>query len=370
MGFISLKTYNFRNLQEQEISVDGGNICFIGKNGQGKTNLVEAVYFLCFGSSFRTKQEKFLIKHGTASLSVHGKFTRENDAEGIQVPQTVSIKIRDGKKEIRINGQGIKDRKEIISNIPCIVFAHDDIFFVSGTPERKRWFFNQTMSLYDPLMIDNLRSYKKLLKSRNILLKGGNRDTLDVITMQLAEAGHILSMKRQELVREFNETFVPLYNRIFGYDLDVDITYRPSWENSADPAAIFKILQKNMQKDLLFQTTTTGPHRDNFLFQSAEGDFSKVGSTGQLRLISLVLKIAQAVFFHKKTGKKPVLLLDDVLLELDTQKRETFFTSLPEYDQAFFTFLHSRDVEYLQDKKRMIYTVRDGGVHSVHSEVH
>jgi len=362
MGFLSLQTYNFRNLLEQEIPVGSENICFVGENGQGKTNLIEAVYFLCFASSFRTRQEKFLIKHGTSSLAVHGKFVRDGDGDEAGLSQSVSVKILNGKKEIRINDRGIRDRKEIVTNIPCIVFAHDDIFFVNGPPERKRLFFDQTMSLYDPLMIDNLRSYKKILKSRNILLKEGTRDTLDVLTMQLAEAGSVLTMKRHELVEEFNETFVPLYNKIFGYDLDVHIIYRPSWKNGEDPAAVFDYLQKNRQKDLLFETTTTGPHRDNFTFQSGTGDFSKVGSTGQLRLISLVLKIAQAVFFHKKTGKKPVLLLDDVLLELDTRKRETFFLSLPEYDQAFFTFLHSSDVGYLEEKNRIVYAVREGGV--------
>lgn len=362
MGFLSLKTYNFRNLLEQEISVEGDNICFVGENGQGKTNLIEAVYFLCFGSSFRTRQEKVLIKHGSSDLSVHGRFLREVNGDGTAVPQTISIKIQNGKKEMRINDRNIRDRKEIVTNIPCIVFAHDDIFFVNGTPERKRWFFNQTMSLYDPLMIDNLRSYGKLLKSRNILLKEGSKETLEIVTMQLAEAGHTLSMKREELVKEFNETFVPLYNRIFGFDLNVHIVYRPSWKTGTDPAAVFAHLQKNIQRDTLFETTTTGPHRDNFVFQTDTGDFSKVGSTGQLRLISLVLKIAQALFFHKKTGNKPVLLLDDVLLELDARKRETFFASLPEYDQAFFTFLHSRDVDYLEDKSRIVYAVREGGV--------
>jgi len=360
MGFLSTRTYHFRNLADQEIPLDAKSICFLGRNGQGKTNCLEAVYLLCFGSSFRTRHEKILIRHGMKEMSVTGMFNTGSEADIAQ--QSVQISIENGKKNIKLNSRKIQDRKEIINIMPCIVFAHEDIFFVNGAPERKRLFINQTMSLSDPLCIDVFRRYRQILKSRNILLKEQKRDQIDVLTYQLAREGKYICVERQKLIDEFNETFVPLYKTISGLQDDLSIKYRSSWKDFQSEEDIAGMMMEKVNRDLEYGTTTSGPHRDNLFFLQNGRDFAGIGSTGQIRLISLVLKTAQAVFFSKKTGKLPILLLDDVLLELDEKRREIFFSCLPDYEQALFTFLNIDDMQYINKNSRMVYFIEEGVV--------
>ena len=162
MGFRSVQLFNYRNLVDRRIEVNGREIFLVGENGQGKTNFLESVYLLCYGSSFRTRKDKELIEIGEKSMSVRG--TSVTDIEN-----DVQLKVEGGQKQIIFNGKKITDRKQLIQHLPCIIFSHDDIEFVSGPPERRRWFFNQTMSLYNPLFIDILRRYGKIIDRKSVV---------------------------------------------------------------------------------------------------------------------------------------------------------------------------------------------------------
>jgi|GEM_PF-33140 len=395
MGFTSIATYSYRNLQDQRVPLKARRIFLVGENGQGKSNFLEAVYLLSYGSSFRTKRDNELITHGKKEMALHGRYIRpeEDDIEG-----TIALKLGGGRNEtttrssasatadtkiIELDGTRVQDRKQLISHLPAIVFSHDDIAFVNGPPERRRWFFNQTMSLFDPLFIDTLRNYRKILKMRNTALKQQRRDLIPIYDQQLAAAGLLIQQRRTALIAEFNKVVAPIFAQVSTISDPLSIEYRPSWpmlsdltspgtsdipltpgatgeqagspetEPDAHPATphsapldeVLAVLEEKREQDLLYGTTTSGPHRDRFVFRLAGKDFARIASTGQLRLMSLILRIGQSRYFSQKTGRRPILLLDDVLLELDGERRKRFLAQLPDYEQAFFTFLP--DEKYL-----------------------
>jgi DNA replication and repair protein RecF len=357
MGFLSVRTYQFRNLDDAVISVDAPEIFLIGENGQGKTNFLESVYLLCYGSSFRTRNASVLSRQSTSYTVIAGTITNEEFDE-----QRIDVEIEKRRKNIRIDGKPVKDRKELISIMPCIVFSHDDIQFVKGSPDMQRWFFNQTLSLYDPLFIDSLRRYSKVLKLRNQVLKEEQRKMVDIYDLQLVEAGMSVEERRAVTVTEFNETFKKLFREIAGFQDDLQIRYRPSWPQTDAQAEVLDLLRRKRETDFTLGTTTTGPHRDRFVFTYRGKDFSRIASTGQLRLISLILRTAQARFFSDKRGKKPLLLLDDVLLELDLKRRKKFIDALPEYEQIFYTFLPDEPFSSYRRDDTLIYQVENGRI--------
>jgi len=146
MAFSSLRIVSFRNLGDAEIDLKGKDIFLIGENGQGKTNFLEALYFVSYGSSFRGVRDSELLRTGDRDFSAAVKL-EDSAYSGI------TVFLKDGKKNIVLDGKKIEDRKDLLSVAPCIVFCHEDMEFVSGAPERRRWFFDQTQSLCDPLYL-------------------------------------------------------------------------------------------------------------------------------------------------------------------------------------------------------------------------
>jgi DNA replication and repair protein RecF len=353
MGFKSVKVFNYRNLTDAEIDVHASEVFLIGENGQGKTNFLESIYLLCYGSSFRTRKDKEIIKIGQNTMSVQGMSITDSD-------NSVGVQIETGKKRIRLNGKNISDRKQLIEHLPCIIFCHDDIDFVSGPPERRRWFFNQTMSLYNPLFIDVLRRYEKIIGMRNHSIRDGREDLLDIYDEQAAAIGLDLQKRRGEAISRFNDEFGGLFHEVSGLDGDIRISYSPSWGDVDSIEQVVKKLHEKRKVDFIFKTTTSGPHRDRIGFYLSGRDFARIASTGQRRLMSLVLRVAQAKFFSSMTGRKPLLLLDDVLLELDAGRRRKFISLLPEYEQVFFTFLPDEHYDAYASGSTMMYTVEEG----------
>ncbi len=357
MIFESINFYGFRNIVNDEIRLSGKNIYLVGENGQGKTNFLESIYLLCVGSSFRTKNDSLFIKSGSKDMSISGFFLEDN------IKRNIKLKIEGGRKKISIDDKNIRDRKQLLSDFSCIAFTHDDINFVTGPPAMRRLFINQTISLFDGLYIDTLRTYNRLLKIRNIILKERKTEILDVYDLQLAESGIEIQKKRNEIIKSFNSVFSNLYRNISGYDIDILIRYSPSWKLSEDYSSedVLKIIRENRKMDLNYGTSTSGPHRDRIGFCSDGRNYSSTASTGQIRLISLVLRAAQAFFSLEKSGKKPILLLDDVLLEMDLKKRQRFLDYIPDYSQAFFTFLPDEGLINNRNNGN-IYLVKNGSI--------
>jgi DNA replication and repair protein RecF len=355
MTFSSLQTAGFRNLADTETEIKGKDVFLIGENGQGKTNFMEALYFCSYASSFRASRDMDFVKKGSESCSVMAHLSDS-------LYDCIQVKIDKGKKHITVNKKAVNDRKELLSVIPCIVFCHEDMEFVSGSPEERRRFFDQTQSLYDAVYLDDLRKYRRILKTRNAVLKDGPYNAsgaiLDTLNPQLAEFGLRIMEKREEAVQHFSGIFRSLYEDVSGIS-GVSVKYAPSWKNRETGAIIAHLEEKQEQEKALGQSLS-GPHRDRFLFVRKDAEFSARASTGQKRLLALLLRTAQARRFSLMTGKNPVLLLDDVLLELDPEKRRKFLSCMPEYDQAFFTFLPGEPYQQYRGKDALVYHVENG----------
>ncbi len=356
MKILSLDMYNFRNIEQASVKTDARSVVLIGENGQGKTNFLEAIYMLCYGSSFRTTNIKDIVHHGSDSFSVKSIFIDDDDRQ-----HELFVKFNQGKRNILIDKKEITDRKQLIYTIPCIVFCHDDISFVRGEPEARRRFFDQTMSLYNPLFFDDSRRYRAVLKQRNAAIRDNRLSLVPLYDSQLAAYGMNIQKERQKAVKEFNEIFPSMFKAISGTDIEISIEYSPSWKQCSTIQDAEEILSQSLERDVRMMTTASGVHRDKFIVRDKNGPFASTGSTGQLRLASLILRMAQARFFHRKTGKKPLLLIDDVLLELDINRRGRFLTNIDDYSQAFFTFLPEEKYFSSPDNSDMlVYTVQNG----------
>jgi DNA replication and repair protein RecF len=251
-----------------------------------------------------------------------------------------------------------------LSEVLCICFVQQDADFVVGPPEARRRFFDQVLALAHPSWLEAFRDYRRVLRARNAALKAGLPDVLDVLDRQIAPLGLALRERREALVADFNEVFTPLVGGIIGAGDPVRIRYRPSWAGLETPDAVTARLAAERAKDLAFGTTTSGPHRDRFACLVGSRDFAHYASTGQVRLCALALRVAQARFLAARTGRKPVLLLDDVLLELDPARKRAFVERFPDYEQAFFTFLPGENHLAATSDDAMVLTVERGEVRS------
>lgn len=361
MPFLSLSCTNFRNLQNNTVDLLAKEVYFVGENGQGKTNFLEALYYSAYGSSFRTRVEQEIVREGEGAFSVRTMFRDDNESV-----TAIHAEFQRGRKKILKNQKRIQDRKELINSIPCVLFCHDDLDFAVGEPERRRFFIDQSLSMYDELYIDELRSYKKILRSRNLVLKNKDYDMLDMYDFQLAQRGIYLQEKRKKMIFLFNAIFTRLYGKVSGIG-NVSIVYEPSWKEveNQTPSQIqaMELLVSKRKADYAMETTMSGPHRDRIRFTRDGKPFVPTASTGQRRLISLLLRAAQAVHYTEVTGRKPVLLMDDVLLELDPGKRQKFTSVLPPYNQLFCTFLPEEPYQRYKTSETKVLFVEDGAVH-------
>lgn len=361
MPFLSLSCTNFRNIQNNTIDLLAKEVYFVGENGQGKTNFLEALYYSAYGSSFRTRIEQEIVREGEDAFSIRTMFRDDNESV-----TTIHGEFQRGRKKILKNQKRIQDRKELINTIPCVLFCHDDLDFAVGEPERRRFFIDQSLSMYDELYIDELRSYKKILKSRNLVLKNQDYAMLDMYDLQLVQKGRYLQEKRKKMIFLFNTIFTRLYEKVSGIE-NVTIIYEPSWKEAENQTPsqnqVLELLLSKRKVDYVMETTMSGPHRDRIRFMKEGRPFVPTASTGQRRLISLLLRVAQAVHYTEVTGRKPVLLLDDVLLELDPDKRQKFTAVLPPYNQLFCTFLPGEPYQRYQTSETKVLFVEDGAVH-------
>ncbi len=334
MGFVRIGFLNFRNLADGEIGVGARQVLLVGENGQGKTNLLEAVYLLSVASSFREDHDTALLRDPALPASLVGRYECTGEpACGL------SVRWEPGRhREVRVNDKPLNDRRDLLSEVLCICFVQQDADFVVGPPEARRRFFDQVLALAHPAWLEVFRDYRRVLRARNAALKAGEVALLDVLDEQIAPLGLALRERRESLVADFNTVFTPLVGGIMGGGT-VHIRYRPSWSDLETAQAVTGRLAADRSKDLAFGATTSGPHRDRFSCLVDGRDFTHFASTGQVRLCALALRVAQARFLAGRTGRKPVLLLDDVLLELDPGRKRAFVDRFPDYEQAFFTFL-------------------------------
>jgi len=348
-------------LADGEVALGEERVFLIGENGQGKTNLLEAVYYLSYGSSFRGLVDAQIARRGETAFAAEARVI--GDLSGKRsLSERISVSWKDRVKEIRREGKLLRDRKELVDLNPAIVYCHDDFSFAAGEPERRRFFFDQTAGLGSLAYIDLLRDYRKILSQRNSALREGRTSLLEVLDVQLASKGLELARERSTLAAEFAIPFAAVFEEVARLGFEVGLRYMPNWKDCLEATAdgIAERLAEKRREELVMKTSLSGPHRDRWAFVAEGRDFSATASTGQLRLLSLVLRSSQARYFSAKTGRAPVLLLDDVLLELDPERRRRFFATLPASSQALFTFLPGEEWEDYRSQSTLVYRVVDG----------
>lgn len=346
---------NFRNLVKDKIPLGQKHVVLCGENGQGKTNFIEAVYYLIFANSFREQKEETVCRVDADNFVLFGEFLQQDAI----YTERLGVSWQKEGKRIVLNGIEIRDRKELVANFPCIAFFHDDLQLIDGSMDRRRRFFDQIVSLIQPGFIDYLRRYKKILRQRNLVLRSHQEQMLPVYTDQLVDIGLILMQYRQQVAELFAQIFSPLMQQ--SSSLDVSCLYQSHWK-SADKDEILAVFHDKRQQEIRQGATLYGPHRDRYHFLYCGEDASHYLSLGQKRLLALCLKTAASLLFYQQSKRKPILLLDDIFLELTHVSRENFLLNLPPYEQAFFTFL-PQEFDHIPVESPLIYFVKNGKLH-------
>jgi len=356
MPFERLRFFNFRNLKDRELSVGAREVFLVGPNGQGKTNLLEAVHLLSLGSSFREKRESALARNPAEATGLFAAYRHSSGQ-----PRTFSLQFGEGRrKELRVDDKPLADRRGLLAHVLCLCLVQEDMTLISGSPEDRRRFYDQTLVISDPGYLDALRSYRQVLRSRNLCLREERDDLLDVYDAQLAVHGLYLQQRRAALVEEFDAEFAGLLSEVSSGTQQVHISYSPSWERLCTTEEVMARLSARRHRDRQVGITTSGPHRDVLRYVGDGRDYPPFASTGQLRLCALALRVAQARFLAARTGRKPILLVDDVLLELDPTRRAAFLDRFPACEQVFFTYLPDESWQASRSADTLVLEVEAG----------
>ena len=354
-----LKLINFRNYDDLLLTFSPNINILYGDNGSGKTNIVEAIFSLAVTKSFRTNNDKLLIKKGEEKAIIKGKFL-EN------VEQNYELNISYEGKKAYINGNLQKKLSDYISKLSIVVFSPDDLKIIKDSPAIRRKFLNVDLSLLDSNYLNYLAYYNKLLKQRNAYLKtiaiNGNSsyDYLDILTEKLIDYGLKVKNFRIKFFKEINREISNLYNKISGID-SLNLLYISQYENFSKDE-LKKIYKKNLSKDLLIGKTCIGIHHDDFIFQTSFGNLKDYGSEGQQKNAIIAYKLAEISLFKLIKGYYPILILDDLFSELDENKIKNIYSLLVGNMQIFITTTNIMFISSEIKEKSKVFKIISGKV--------
>ncbi len=312
ISLVQFKNYSNRSFDFTERII---GIC--GKNGVGKTNLLDAIHYLCFTKSYFTRLDSVNVQHGNTGFRIEAAVSLNDKIE-----KAVCILRETGRKEFWVN-EGIYEKFSLhIGRYPCVVIAPDDAQLITGESKERRTFLDALLSQLDSEYLKHLIVYKKILDQRNSLLKAfaesGNKNfsLLDVLDEQLIKPGDYVFNKRKEFLLSFLPLVKHLYNDISKKEEDVNLFY----ESELLLASFEELLKLNRTKDCLVQRTSSGIHRDDLEIQLTNQDFKSIASQGQRKSLLFALKLAEMEVLKKEKGFAPLLLLDDVFEKLDEDR--------------------------------------------------
>lgn len=322
--FIYLK--NFRNYEELSIKLNPGISIIFGENAQGKTNILESIYLLSMGKSYRTQKYNEMIKWDKENCKVYIEYDK-NDMEG-----NIEFFIaKNKKKQIKINGVRVERVSDILGKINTVMFSPEHIKIIKEGPVERRKFIDAILSQVKPSYYYNLIQYLKVLGQRNVLLSDEKRKnelgkTLDIWDNQLIEYGSKIIKERYIFINNISKTANSINKQISGGNENLELKYKSSvyiHDYSSDniKSSYEKMIIKGRDKDIKRGITNWGPHRDELIFSIGEKELRNFGSQGQQRSALLSLKLAETIFIKDETGTTPVLLLDDVFSELDNSRK-------------------------------------------------
>ena len=347
----SLKLKNFRNYEEAKLEFSPEKNIIFGLNGQGKTNIIEAIYFLQSGRSYRSNKEKETIKFGCDYSKIEAEFIKE------EIKNNVMFFISD-KKSVKMNGILLEKLSELIGNINIVIFTPDHLNLIKEGPSVRRNYLDSFISQLKPGYFQNLISYYKVLKQRNNILKKRKKDLLSTISVwneKLADLSVSICEMRSKAIEKINETI----NDSKIETETIKLSYVPGVKgNYKDRQNIINQLEAGIEREMEYGMTMTGPHRDDFDIFMNETNIKKYGSQGQQRSCVLKMKLSECKIIKEKTGEMPPILLDDILSELDEQRRKLFIESI-EDTQVIIT---CTDKSFLEGMDAFYFKVTNGKI--------
>ena len=351
-----LKLLGFRNYKSEEFEFLPDTNILYGNNAQGKTNALEALYLFSIGKSFRTQQDRELINFGENFTKLAVEFDDKIRTNEIEI-----VIRRDRKKQIKINDIPISKMGDLIGKFTVILFSPDELNLTKGSPNARRRFLDIALSQIRPKYYHILRRYNKVLEQRNNLIKKlrvnsntSAKETLFVWNEKLSEYGMAIIEYRKSFVEKLGEFSTKIHYEISGEKFE--IKYKPAFETKEE----FKEkLDTSIDKEIEQGCTLYGPHRDDLDIYTEGKDIKTYGSQGQHRSAVLALKLAQADIIYNDTGEYPVLLLDDIMSELDSVRRNYLVKKIKN-KQVIITCTDADEI--VMEKKANLIHIEDGKI--------
>jgi DNA replication and repair protein RecF len=347
---------NYKNFESKDLEFDSKINCFVGDNGKGKTNILDAIYHLAFGKSYFNPIASQNIKHGTDFFVVEGLFEKENREEKI----VCSLK-RNNKKIIKRNGKAYERFADHIGLLPLVIISPADRDLISEGSDVRRKFMDGVISQSNKAYLQSLINYNKVLSQRNALLKyfaanhTFDKATLAVYNEQLHMYGSEIFAKRTEFLEKFIPIFKTQYKAITGNTEEVHLSY----DSKLHLSDMESLLEKTIDRDRALQYTSVGIHKDDLSFAITEYPIKKFGSQGQQKSFLIALKFAQFQFMQEVSQTTPILLLDDIFDKLDEHRVAHIITLVNDeiFGQIFISDTHADRTETVVKKIHQSYKI-------------
>ena len=347
----------FRNYGNATFTFSKNVTGFCGKNGSGKTNLLDAIYYMCFTKSYFGKTDIQNTQQGKLGFRLNGQVTVQGKNYDI-----ICVLRENGKKEFGVDNENYSRFAAHIGKFPCVMIAPDDVAIITQASEERRKFIDYTISQLDAAYLQTLIDYNKLLQQRNSLLKqlseSGSVDEslMEIISAQLVVAGNFIYKSRKAFLEAFVPIVLELYHAISEYEEKLTITYKSHLE-SGD----FKdLLIKNRLRDISLQRTSQGVHRDDLELGLEGYSFKTTASQGQRKSLLFALKLAEFEVLLKHKGFPPLLLLDDVFEKLDETRMKNLLIKVcvENKGQVFITDTHCGRLKEALEQLRVNYEIK------------
>lgn len=355
----NLQLINFRNYENLVLEFSEGINVFIGNNAQGKTNILESIYYCSIGKSHRTNKDKELIKWGSKNAYV-SIYVCKN-----RLDKKIDIKVfKEGKKGIKVNSIKLKTISDLIGTFNVVMFSPEDLKIVKESPLYRRKFLDIELSKLNKKYYYSLVRYNKVLNERNTILRrwNSNKDVTEVYDQQLSKYGSFIIKERLKYIESLSTKGKRIHDEITSQKENIEFKYTTCIKNFNNiESEFFEILRKNLEKDFEKGSTSFGPHRDDFIININNTDTRTFGSQGQQRTAILTIKLASLEIIKEQTGEYPVLLLDDVLSELDINRQKYILNSIKKF-QTIITGTGILNIKDYLDNHVKLFEVTNGTV--------
>ena len=365
-----LSLVNFKNYVNQEFEFTDKINCFVGENGSGKTNILDAIYYLSFCKSYFNSVDSQNILHAEIFFSIHGVYFRNGDFSD----KLSCIHKRNQRKKFKCNDKEYDRLADHIGLFPLVMISPYDRDLINDGSEIRRKFIDSVISQFDKVYLNDLIDYNRVLHQRNALLKKndharhGFEQTIDIWDRQLALLGEKIMEKRKAYIEAYYPIFIEYYRSLSKHMEEVELQYAPSIKNES----LYDLLKASLHKDLILKYTSKGIHKDDLIFNINGYPVKKFGSQGQQKSFVLALRLAQFDYIKELKGFKPVILLDDIFDKLDDKRVQQIIKLVSDnsFGQVFVTDTQRYRVEKIFDffnADHRIFEIEKGSVISIDS---